>query len=102
MPVLELMSKATKPQLKCMLNSLSEDVLDQVCVSVYNCIENAEFDGKEYDKLYKTISKDRKKLQYIVKNVSVRGKDRRKALVQSGGSIGAILSAILPLALSFL
>lgn len=102
LPLITILSKATKKELKCILSSLNDDALDQISVCVFNCIHNTNFPPAEFKKLQNKIKKDKTNLRFIEKNVFKRGKARRKAIIQSGGSIGDILSTILPLVLSII
>lgn len=99
-PLLQVLSRTTIPEIKCLINHLDEGALDQICIAVFNCLENTEFPPKEFTKLHKKILKNKNQLRFLEKNVYTRGKERRKTLVQSGGSIIALLGAILPLVIS--
>ena len=102
-PILEVLSKCTESQENSLFDNLTEYDLSFICESLYNSLHNLhnEFDLKTKEALRTGILKDKEKLRRLVK-CKKNTKIQRKLLKQTGGSLGLILSAALPLITSLI
>jgi hypothetical protein len=100
LPLLQLLSKADEGQAKQLLKQVDDNVLDQVCMCIYNALHTVKFAPNDLGNLRGKISKHKKELKYL--STAKRSNRRRKIAVQTGGSITDILLSVLPIALGFL
>lgn len=98
-PVLNVLSKLKEDDRKILLGYLNEES----CTGIYDCVHNALHNKRLRNRndLRRRIQQHKNELRYIVKDTR-HSKEKQKKLVQSGGSIGLILSAVLPLLAQYL
>lgn len=95
-PVLKLVKDLHPKYQKVLIPHLKNDVHDVLCESIYNCLHNNKLPKKKQKMLSKALAKKKEKLRLLSSGKTGR-KKRGQVLTQLGGSLGLILSAILPI-----
>jgi hypothetical protein len=95
-PLLKLLCRATDDERKCMLQHVDDSAIDIVCCCVFNAIWNKKLVSRDRMRaIRKRLSPSQDALLYLAKH-SNSTRTRRKLLVQQGGSLPLLLSAVLP------
>ena len=85
------------------LNELPNSGISALCECIYNALYSKSLSRKSVERLRKLNPKVKDNVRQIVyapKNGDF--KNKRQLLKQSGGSLGTIISSVLPLLLSFI
>ena len=107
LPLLQLIANLPSDRDRStLIGSIDDTNLDVLCECVHNVLHNHEKivkagdgDGDEIERLLPRLKADRRKLKYLCKtSVSNSGwsQRRRRRVARVGGSIGLILSALIP------
>lgn len=100
-PILQLLSKSKKVAGANFLKSAPEDVLSEICTCIHNALNVVDLPPDVIKKLQTKLTGDTQALKYL-STASKPTLKRRKVIVKSGGSIIAILGALLPVAISLI
>ena len=98
--MLTLYAKATPAEASELARYLPEEVLDELCTCLYNAMNTMPIPSGLVDEIKQRTHADKGALKWLAN--AKRSKRRRKVVMQTGGSIIAILSAVLPLVISLL
>jgi len=94
--LLQLMSKLTDGERNILVKYLSPDVLEIIYECIHNGLTNKKIDPKSRDMIKKTLNSRKEALRYL--STKGNSKNRKRILIQQeGGSLGLILSTVLPL-----
>ena len=99
-PLIDLLNQLKPPHRKVLLSYLNDNGFALVQSCIFNAINNEALPARE--KLRKNLEKDKKMWRYLSRGKLTKAK--KKKIVQSGDGfgLGAILSVVLPMAISYL
>lgn len=96
LPLLNVLVSSTDEERDCILKHLNSDAVNILCCCVWNAIHNREVVPESAKKVIRQRLKDnRQHLHYIAKQSNNPIK-RRRRLIQQGGSLPLLLSAVIP------
>jgi len=97
LPLLDVLSKVGDAERKCILKHLDSDSVNVVCNCIHNAIYNDAIVPKDtWNEIRSQLKQSKKPLHYVSRLTNNFGK-RRKLLIQHGGSLPLLLSAVLPI-----
>lgn len=95
-PIFRKIRQTRKKGLHKLISSLSPEQMHAVCTCIYNTLHmNLGIPQSKTHKLKKTLSKNSEVYHYLADKRNPLNK-KRKLIVQHGGSIGLILSLVIP------
>lgn len=96
LPLLKILSRASEDERAALLKHIDKEGLDVVCTCIFNAIWNRDVVPLSQRKVIRSeLKKSAKPLQYIARNKNDPTR-RRRLLVQHGGSLPLLLSAVIP------
>jgi hypothetical protein len=95
-PVLKLIKELQPKYQKILIPHLKDDVHDILCESIYNCLHSNKLSRQKRKLLKRALMSKKEKLR-LLSNKRTSQQKRGQALTQLGGSLGLILSAVLPI-----
>jgi hypothetical protein len=98
-PLLKILSKLSDSERQVLLPYLNHGGCEGIYECIHNGLCNSSLPAAERKKLACRLLKDKSKYRFLIRSKDPEA--RRKKLIQVGGSVGAILSTVLPLLSDF-
>ena len=99
-PALEVLKSLKNEKLKIILPYLNDKMYESICECICNCITNEKITSQHKKKL-KKLSHQKEMLRYLIRPDRKIG-NKKKKVVQVGGSLSLLLGLGLPILANFI